>query len=356
MAERPIFERGRGHRLPHSPIAELPTPVEHRPALGAEIGVPELYVKLDGRTGDLYGGNKVRKLEFLLGDALDRDRDAVWTLGGIGSNHVLATAIYAREHGLVPHAAQFPQPVTDHVRENLLALSTTDPELTLVGSIPAVGLEILRTRARIAVARDPSLYYVPAGGSSALGTLGFVNAALELARQVAAGELPAPDVLVVPVGSGGSVSGLTVGCRLAGLDTTVLGVRVIEKLLTNRYTNRILRRQVESLLGDYGIEVPDSGASLELTGEYFGGRYGEPTTAGEGAKRLATEHGLQLDSTYTAKAFAAIRGERDRRWLDEQTVLLWHTLSAVDLTERLEAGSPDRLPSGYRQFLTESAE
>ncbi len=190
MADRPLVDRLPPGAVPHVPLGTLPTPVERAGALGADIGVPDLYVKRGGRTGELYGGNKVRKLEFLLADANGQGREGVWTLGGGGSNPVLATALYARQQGLTPHAAQFPQPVTEHVRENLRVSATTAPELTLVGGILGVLREILRVRAKRALARDPSLYYVPAGGSSPLGVLRFVNAGLELPRRSKQGTSP----------------------------------------------------------------------------------------------------------------------------------------------------------------------
>ena len=106
-------------RLPHLPLGELPTPVE-RLALPAR---GEVWVKRDDLSALAYGGNKIRKLEFLLADATARGCEAVWTLGAIGSHHALATALYAEPAGLDTHILHFPQPLTEHVRQVLLALS-----------------------------------------------------------------------------------------------------------------------------------------------------------------------------------------------------------------------------------------
>lgn len=329
--------------VPTADIGSFPTAVERLPSLGAALGVPDLFVKHDGRTGGPYGGNKVRKLDFLLGDALDRGCTRVFTSGGIGSNHVLATCTYAREVGLEPSAAQFPQPVTEHVRENLLAIAATDPELTLAGS--ELRLPVHLARARLAARLDGSLYYVPPGGSSPVGALGFVDAAREFARQVADGECPEPDVIVVPASSGGTLAGLRVGLDRTSLETRVVGVRVIERYVVNRWSVARLARKTAALLDDGG-RADYGRADIDLLSGYLGEGYGVPTPEGERAQAVAADHGLELDPTYTAKTVAAIA---DR--YEDETVLYWHTLSE----ERPPGLSPDaaveRLPDAYRRFL-----
>lgn len=329
--------------VPRAGIGSFPTAVESSPSLGAALGVPNLLVKHDGRTGGPYGGNKVRKLDFLLGDALDRECTRVVTSGGIGSNHVLATCTYAREVGLAPAAVQFPQPVTEHVRENLLALAGTDPELTLAGSELRLPVHLLR--ARIAARFDDGLYYVPPGGSAPVGALGFVEAARELARQVRAGECPEPDVIVVPASSGGTLAGLLVGLDRTTLETRVVGVRVIERYVLNRWSVARLARKTAALLDDGG-RTAYGRADVDLQSGYLGEGYGVPTPAGERARELASEHGLELDPTYTAKTVAAI-GDRD----DDETVLYWHTLSEGRPPQLAAGAAIERLPADYRGFL-----
>jgi D-cysteine desulfhydrase len=323
-------------------IGSFPTPVEATPELGRELGVPNLAVKREDAAGEQYGGNKIRKLDCLFGEALLQGCDRVFTSGGVGSHHVLATATYARELGLEPHAAQFPQPPTEHVRENLRALAGLDPTLALVPAEALLPLYLIR--ARLAARFDDECYYVPPGGSSPVGTLGFVEAAHELAAQIDRGEIPEPDVVVVPTSSGGTLAGLRVGFDLAGIDARPVGVRVVEWYLANRLTIARLANQTAALIdenpGPYGRE------DIHLLSGYLGDGYAEPTAEGERVTDVAGEFGLQLDPTYTAKTVAAIAGE-----FDDEQVLYWHTLSHSRPEPLSRERAIERLPDGYRQFL-----
>ncbi|MFB6345601.1 MAG: hypothetical protein ABEK50_07505, partial [bacterium] len=114
---------------------------------------------------DRYGGNKVRKLEYLLAQARTKKKDNVWTPGGIGSHHVLATSIFARQVGLTPKILHFEQEANDHVREVLLALSTKNPDLCLSKSMPEFLVRLALRKSMINLGLDQSTYYIPAGGS-----------------------------------------------------------------------------------------------------------------------------------------------------------------------------------------------
>jgi D-cysteine desulfhydrase len=341
--------------LPRIDCAQLPTPVEHLERLGAEIGIPRLFVKRDDQSGTLYGGNKVRKLEYLLGEALEEGHREVWTVGAIGSHHVLATCIYARQQGLEPAALHFPQEVTDHVLDNLRALSTTRPKLTLVGNKAQIPIEVLRTKVREWLARGPDVYYIPGGGSSAVGALGYVNAVLEIEAQVEAGEMPEPDYIFSAAGTCGTVAGLALGCQMSDMEARPVGVRVLDRVLSNSATIVKLCRQMASLLREHGVEdVPKVGpGDFELLHDYFGDAYGVPTDAGRRAIRLADTHAdLTLEPTYTGKAFAGLIGARDAFDLDDATVLYCHTLNGVDLSDRIDRANVDSdLPDEYRQFF-----
>lgn len=344
--------------LPRIPLADLPTPVEHLDALGDAIDVPDLYVKRDDQTGSLYGGNKVRKLEYLLGAARKLDCDAVWTAGGIGSNHVLATCLYARQQGFEPRVLHFPQPVTDHVLDNLRVLSTTRPKLRLVSGQAAFFTAYGIRKTRDLLGMDPSVYRIPLGGSSPTGVVGYVEAALELVEQIRQGVLPEPDVIVVAVGTCGTLTGLALGCRLAGLDVEILGVRVTRSLYANRWRCRWLGRRTASRLERYvSVSLPRlSRRDFTLLHEYFGEDYGRPTEAGRSMRKLVREHtDLTLEPTYTAKALAAVRGERTNRELRDRTVLYWHTLNGVDLSQRAASADVSRnLPGDYLSFFERS--
>lgn len=345
--------------IPHAELGQFPTPVEKLDELGEEVGVESLYVKRDDQSGTVYGGNKVRKLEFLLGEALAEGYDEVWTVGAIGSHHALATSIYARQLGLTPSVLHFPQPVTDHVLDNLRAISTTEPKLKLATNKVQLPIEVGKMKVKQWLSTANDVYYIPGGGSSPVGVLGYVNAALELKQQVDAGELPEPDVIFVAAGTCGTLAGLILGCKLAGMKTEVVGVRVVDKIMANATMSAHLANKCAKILAEHGAEdVPKvSSADVTMLDSYFGHDYGVPTDAGMKAIALARDHGgLKLEPTYTGKAFAGLLGERERLELADKNVLYWHTLSSADLSERIAQGDVEHdLPAEYQKFFEESA-
>ena len=178
--------------LTYVPLGEFPTPVQRLERLGNQLGNIQLYIKRDDLSGKVYGGNKPRKLEFLLGNAIRSKAKEVITFGGVGSNHALATAIYARQLGLKSISMLMPQPNACYVRSNLLMSHFSGAELHLCGAglespinMPLVYMattyQVLRHALKCG--RLPQL--IPAGGSSPLGVAGFVNAAFELKQQIA---------------------------------------------------------------------------------------------------------------------------------------------------------------------------
>ncbi len=268
----------------------------------------------------------MRKLEWLLPDAKRRGRRSILTFGGLGTNWGLATALYGREHGLATALALVDQPLDAHVEAQLARLR-------------ASGARIHRTRTKArTVAALPWLlarnarggrppYLLPAGGSSPVGALGYVEAALEIAAQVEDGALPQPARVVVPVGTGGTAAGLALGFQIAGLPTQVLGVVVNDQLRLDQPTIAKLARRTASLLERRGADLPllqlDPG-SLDLTSEQIGAGYGHPTeAAGRAAERAAADR-LALDPVYTAKALAGLLALRERGRL-EGNVLFVHT-------------------------------
>ncbi len=234
--------------LPIVPLVRAPTPVEHVASLGCRV-------KRDDRTNPVYGGNKVRKLEFLLGDARARGRRAVVTVGATTSNHVLATAVHAVAAGLAVHAVLFPAVASERARSQDRRPLFRDRGVG-VTSVPAKPLVPAGVAARAAAslwAGRGLPYAIGPGGSSPLGSLGYVAAALELRRQVDDGALPAPATIFVPYGSGGTAAGLSVGLALAGLPTRVVAVQVVEWPWASPRHVCGLARRVAALLGRLGV-------------------------------------------------------------------------------------------------------
>lgn len=186
------------------------------------LGRDNLWIKRNDVISPVYGGNKVCKLEFSLAEALARGKKRIVTLGAIGSNHGLATAIFCRRLGLECALLLFDQPVTSYVRRNLLLFFKNGAELFYQSGMTWAGFKFYVAE-RL---KDPRAFFLYAGGTSPLGNLGPVSGALELKRQVGRGLLPEPRYVLCPHASNGTLAGLTLGFRLAGFDTTVIGVRV----------------------------------------------------------------------------------------------------------------------------------
>jgi D-cysteine desulfhydrase len=306
------------------PICRLPTPVRPAPGLGDGV-----WVKDDALSAEPWGGNKPRKLEWILADAKARRRRTILTFGGIGTNHGLATALYARREGLECVLALAEQPRDEHVERQLRRLHEAATRVYLTGSARRTALAAPLIALRHSQLRPPRPpYLLPPGGSSPVGALGFVEAGLELAAQVEAGELPEPRSVYVALGSGGSAAGLAAAFAIAGLPTRVEAVLVNDQLrLTETSVLRLAGRTLR-LLGRRGADV--SGVRLEpdairvLEG-FMGAGYGHATPEGERAQALAAEaEGLALDPVYTGKALAAILATpRDG------PVLFWNTNNGV---------------------------
>ncbi len=300
-------------------LSKHPTPVRELAGLG-------IWVKEDGAFGaGGWGGNKVRKLEWLIPDARRRGRRSILTFGGLGTNWGLATALYAREHGLATALALVDQPIDAHVTAQLARLETSGARIhrthTKVRTVAALPWLLARNAHG---GRPP--YLLPAGGSSPVGALGYVEAALEIAAQVEAGSLPEPAHVVVPVGTGGTAAGLALGLQLAGLRTRVVGVVVNDQLRLDAPVFARLARCTAKLLERRGAHLsplrlgPDM---LDLTRAQIGAGYGHRTEAGTRAATLAAEEGLSLDPVYTAKAMAGLLALRADRL--GEPVLFVHT-------------------------------
>ncbi|MEW6187055.1 MAG: pyridoxal-phosphate dependent enzyme [Thermodesulfobacteriota bacterium] len=331
----PLFEEfpGLEKRLSWISLAALPTPVAKLENLGKIMGHSNLWIKCDDQSSDLYSGNKVRKLEFILADALRRRYKWVITYGGIGTNHGLATTIHGRRLGLRTALVLIRQPLTDHVQENLLLDQHFGAEIHYAPSILRGALQTARV-----YLRHGKVYFIPPGGSSTLGSLGYVNAALELKKQIKEGRLPEPAYIFCALGSKGTLAGLVLGTRLAEMKTKVVGVRVAMEWVTNPYKTAGLMNRMVSLLRKVDRNVPllkFTTEDLVIIDDFLGSEYGAVTPEGEEARSLLEQtEGCKLDLTYTAKTMAAmldfikknpkVRGE---------PILFWHTYNRVDFTE-----------------------
>jgi len=319
-------------------------------------GVADLWVKHDERCTPWYGGNKPRKLEFLLGEALARGARRVLTTGGIGTHHGLATTILARACDLDTTLVLVDQPVTPEVRESLRLFSAFGAEVVDARRVAGAVWHGARVLAR-GRWRGERPYLIPTGGSGAVGNLGFVSAGLELAAQVRARELPEPAALFLPIGSGGSVAGVALGLRLAGLPTRVVGVLVTDILPPSparlaRLAGATLRR-----LRRADPSVPAlafAARDFEVSRVQLGRGYGAATEAGREALALAEAAGLALEPTYSAKCLAELLARARSGRLPRGPVVFWHTFNAVDVKAQAPGPyRPEALPPRLRRLAEE---
>ena len=307
MSELPLLRRFPSLRLPRARLGSFPTPVHSVPVAGGR----ELLLKRDDLTARPVGGNKVRGLEWLLGDVSAGDR--VLTVGARGSTHALATATYAGQLGASTTVVRWQQetnPAADVVAQRTRQVA----RVIDVGSVVAAYAIALALRTRCD-------WWIPAGGSNALSVLGHVNAGLEFAEQVARGECERPDCIVLPVGTGGTAAGIALGLRIASLDVPVVAVRVVPRIVgTRRRVRRLAAGAARLLETAAGERIPRlRREDVVFEDRFFGGAYGRPLPATLRSAISPDALGVVLDDTYSAKALAAALAR------DVARPLLWLT-------------------------------
>lgn len=341
-----------GRRVPRVQLSDGPSPVSRLERLSESLGRTDIWLKNDGLFGTVYGGNKPRKLQFVLAEALERGATRVLTTGTIGTNHGLATAIYARKFGLQTSLLlAYEEPSAENVA-TLLQIAATGARIHYTRSYPltAVVAPYFIARYRLRDGRMP--YLLGPGGSSGLASLGYADAAFELADQVRAGQLPEPAWIVIPLGTGGTVAGLLAGLRLAGLDTGIVAVtatrapttwRPAVKRLARGVARRIARESGERDAAHIGLH------GLRIERGWIGPGFGQESAAGTAAQeRVEDLEGLRLDPVYNAKSMSALI-DLSRSGSLRGPVLFWHTYNAIPLPEP-DPAVADQIPGNLRRL------
>ncbi len=323
-------------KMPRIRIAHLPTPIEPMPRLSALLGGPQLWVKRDDQTGLAFGGNKTRKLEFLLAQAQANGAKTLVTVGGVQSNHCRQTAALAARFNM----------------DCILVLNGT-PGQTLSGNLlldDLFGAEIIWTdreqrekklqetfQNAWAAGRRP--YLVPLGASTPLGALGYAAAFEELMDQ----NVVNPDWIVVASSSGGTQAGLVLGTVQANWHGKILGISIDQPADDLKRIVSTLASDAASLVGERRILHPDD---VIVNADYLGGGYAVLGDAEVEAIRLfAKLEGLLLDPVYTGRAAAGMIDLIRKGFFDPQdTVLFWHT-----------GGTPALFADSYRAQLSHPA-
>ena len=318
-------------REPRVALGHLPTPLEPLDGLTRALGAgPRVFAKRDDCTGLALGGNKVRKLEYLVGEALAAGADTLITTGGVQSNHARQTAAAAAKLGLrcelvLPRMVAGRDPAYESSGNRLLddwlgaRVQVVDRPADVIGAVAEI-------QARSA-ARGGKAAFIPAGGSNPTGCLGYAQAALELALQLERARLRL-DAIVVAVSTGGTLAGLLVGLEALGLSIPVIGIGVYASSAQVAPGIRDLAAKTSARLGTPA--VPD--ARLDLRDDWLGPGYGLPTDDLREAVSLAARcEGLLLDPVYTGKAMAGLISLRRQGNLPGESVLFWHTGGAPGL-------------------------
>ncbi len=302
--------------LPHIPIAFLPTPIEALARLSAHLKGPSLWIKRDDQTGLAFGGNKTRKLEYLMAEAQARDADLVVTAGAVQSNHCRQTAAAAARAGM-----------------KCILVLTGDKPATSSGNYLLDGLlgaeivwttrsardQVLQQTVAKAASDGRKPYLVPYGGSGPTGAAAYTYAMKEMLSQG-----PQPDYVVFASSSGGTQAGMVVGARVFAYTGKVLGISVDEK-------KDVLQERIARLAADtahlLGENITFSPNEIDVDDRYLGKGYGvmgEPER--EAIHLFARFEGVLLDPVYTGRAAAGLIDLiRKGTFTKNQNVLFWHT-------------------------------
>jgi L-cysteate sulfo-lyase len=312
-------------QLPRVPLAHLPTPIEPLPNLSRHLGGPALFIKRDDQTGLATGGNKTRKLEFLIAQALEADADSVITAGSTQSNHARQTAAAAARCGLESHLVLYAPggQAPAQFNGNLLLVDLLGATIHWTTERAPYAKTIAQVEARLA-ANGKRPYVIPYGGSNAYGLMGYVTAIEEFIAQ--AGTRGHFDAHVFATSSGGTQAGMLLGARLFDLPehSQLFGISVDRTRDKLAPEIALLAAQGAALLGlDW---TPDLDA-ITIDDNYLGGGYavvGEPER--EAIRLLAKREGILVDPVYTGRALAGLIDLiRQNRFTREQRVLFWHT-------------------------------
>jgi D-cysteine desulfhydrase family pyridoxal phosphate-dependent enzyme len=301
---------------PRLHFAHLPTPVEALPRLSKALGGPRLLVKRDDQTGLAFGGNKTRKLEYLLADAQAKGAQTLISAGAVQSNHCRQTVAAAARFGMDCILVLFGDPPDppdgNHLLHHLLGAEVVYVERAEMET----KLDEVFQKANSA-GRKP--YLIPYGGSNPTGAMGYVTAMKELAEQEVH-----PDWIVFPSSSGGTQAGMLVGARLSGFQGKILGISVDEpaEILTRRVAS--LAAQTAHFIGeDFQFKPDDVLVNDAYTGEGYA-VMGDPEI--EAIRLFAKKEALLLDPVYTGRAAAGLIDLiRQGKFKATETVLFWHT-------------------------------
>ena len=355
-------------KVPWIPLlTNVPTPIDRLTEFENYLDITdgEIYIKRDDKDHHIYGGNKLRKFEFIIGDAIKRKKKGIATLGGIGTNHGMACAIVCRQLGLKCHLFLSHQPLTWHVQRSLLLYDYFGVNLHINKSG-----EISLIKSLFFKLFHPKYYLMSVGGSpligigTPLGIIGFINAIFELKVQIDNGIIPEPDAIFVAGGSSGTAAGLVAGCKLKELKTKIKVVYVTRDLLVNNKAVIKNANNAIKYLRKRDTSIPDVSVNLDdfkIIKGYLGSEYGVKTVKGQNAvdivmKLEGNKRDFKLDTTYTGKTMAGLIDYMRKEENNSKKVLFWNTYNSNDLDKYLKETNFNykKLPKKFHRFFEEA--
>jgi len=340
-------------RLPRVALADLPTEVVRLRALEAEIEGASLWMKRDDLASPIYGGNKTRKLELILGALESRGETRVMTFGFAGSNHAAATALFCKERGISCVSMLMHEPPSPFVRANLLAAVGAGAKLFLYPDLARLVIGAAAYRMLHPGPRGRLLPMIAAGGSTVEGNAAYASAAFELRAQIDRGALEEPDEIYVAGGSLGTAAGLLVGLRAARLKSRLIAVRATEKRFANEKVLFALAGKTARFLERLDPSFPRidlDGASID--DGHVGGGPGAPSKEALAAMRtLERIEGVRIEPRYTAGAFARFLDAARARSSRRKSLLFWNTCNAVDLSPLASRVGRGALPQAFGRYF-----
>ncbi len=309
--------------FPKKNIGFFPTPLHKLENLTKYFNRPSIYIKRDDMTGLAFGGNKTRKLEFLMGDALSKNCDCVITGGASQSNHCRQTAAAAAQSGLECHLALGGEE-PDSFTGNLLLDKLFDAKIHWCGEFRK-GEKIPAIHSQLA-AKGKKPYIIPYGGSNKIGALGFVEAMGELKSQSEEMKIKI-DKIIFASSSGGTHSGMIVGNILYNLNSTLIGVQIDKSENEDKPYSSLIAELANEILTELDIKRNVNEKDLILRNEFMGDGYGIVGELERNAiKLLAGKEGILVDPVYTGRVFGALMNMIENKEFSKgENVLFWHT-------------------------------
>ncbi|MCP4763875.1 MAG: pyridoxal-phosphate dependent enzyme [archaeon] len=330
------------------------SPVQKLTGLENELEFNGIWIKRDDLNSKKYGGNKVRKYEYILGDAINKKKKKIVTIGSIGSNQCVGNSILCREFNLESVVFITKESNSKLCQRQLKLMKYFDSKIIYHDSYFSTGLAVF-----MYLLTHNKTYFIFAGASNPLGTIGFINAIFELKEQINNKEVPEPDYIFVVAASTGTAAGLTLGCILAGLKTNVHGIAVSAKWLC--YEEKITKIAIKTwkYLKKFDPSLPILTKKMiedrfHFNSDFFGGEYGKPTPEGrEAVDMIKKSDDISFDLTYTGKALAGLIAfvRKKRAEISGKNILFWNTLNGVDLSNEAETIDYHDLPKSLYKFF-----